>query len=649
MPARLAWLGLLMAALACTPPGALANDWRTRAASFGDVPAVVTLHHQSVEIDSVTVAGLHGRLTETREIGLLGRAAVDAESRLTTLDTPTFRLEDLRVEILEGSGNRRTFGADDLVWNEGGHRANGIVYLDGRTRSTVVARLHVGDRIRWTQVHRIVAAHGIPEFSFGSTHLPVFETRVELVVPAGYSTLAGFSGEREHVDTIEESQASIDGRVRRTWIARDWRPHRAEPWSPPGFDAAVRWTAQVIPRESDASVGPHTSGTWKELGRSYLQSIAWRLEPDDAVTALARTLVTGRQDEELAAAFEHVQREYRYLGLFEGRGGIEPTAPAITLERGFGDCKGLSVLLLALLRSCGIEADPVLLRTGEFGPLDPEVPSLMQMNHFIVRARTSNGRVFWLDSTTDGFVAGSIPATDAVSPVLVLTPDGGELTRIPDAAWQNGTTDVTAGYEIEHDGRLKGSWTISWSHGAAASVRALAADELELAQLLAAKSLPPTLGILDVLEASVSGWREWRDPLVVHFTARTRRPLPRAGSAWLLPVVSFRRPDLRSLDATRRTPIDLRALTSNREEITLDLRALDVDDIPVSESLSGAGASWERSVESDPGTPLILRQSLTWPERPVPAESAAELTAFVAAVTESESIYLMIRPKDDRP
>ena len=88
-----------------------------------------------------------------------------------------------------------------------------------------------------------------------------------------------------------------------------------------------------------------------------------------------------------------MQETTRYLGLFTGLGGIIPAPAGEVLANGYGDCKGLGTLLIALLRAVGIDAWPVLVRTGHVGPLAAATPNPIQFNHYIV----------WADDGADGY------------------------------------------------------------------------------------------------------------------------------------------------------------------------------------------------------------------------------------------------------
>src|SRR6202012_176033 len=82
-------------------------------------------------------------------------------------------------------------------------------------------------------------------------------------------------------------------------------------------------------------------------------------------------------------------------------GGYVPAAADQTWKRRYGDCKGKTALLLALLHGLGIEAEPVLVNSRMGDMLADSLPQLGAFDHVLVRAHI-NGHVYWLDGTHSG-------------------------------------------------------------------------------------------------------------------------------------------------------------------------------------------------------------------------------------------------------
>lgn len=101
------------------------------------------------------------------------------------------------------------------------------------------------------------------------------------------------------------------------------------------------------------------------------------------------------------AALRMVQDEVRYLYVGLDFGGFVPVSAEETWKRRFGDCKGKSVLLLALLRGMGIDAEPVLVQSYAGDGLPDRLPMVGAFDHVIVRANIDDEE-YWLDGTLPG-------------------------------------------------------------------------------------------------------------------------------------------------------------------------------------------------------------------------------------------------------
>ena len=101
------------------------------------------------------------------------------------------------------------------------------------------------------------------------------------------------------------------------------------------------------------------------------------------------------------AALALVQDRVRYVFLGMNDGGLVPADADTTWSRRFGDCKGKTVLLIALLKALGITARPVIVNAQMGDGLDQHLPMVALFNHVLVRA-IIGGRTYWLDGTRQG-------------------------------------------------------------------------------------------------------------------------------------------------------------------------------------------------------------------------------------------------------
>jgi tetratricopeptide (TPR) repeat protein len=101
------------------------------------------------------------------------------------------------------------------------------------------------------------------------------------------------------------------------------------------------------------------------------------------------------------AALALVQNQVRYVFLGMNEGALLPAAADETWTRRFGDCKGKTALLLALLRALDIEAEPVAVNALAGDSVGTALPMVAAFNHVLVRAHI-RGKVYWLDGASSG-------------------------------------------------------------------------------------------------------------------------------------------------------------------------------------------------------------------------------------------------------
>lgn len=139
--------------------------------------------------------------------------------------------------------------------------------------------------------------------------------------------------------------------------------------------------------------------------------------------------------EKMLVVLEKLSRVFRYFGDWRRHdGGFVPRPLAEIESSRYGDCKDLSSLTVAMLRSAGLDAHVALVRRGE-NPWGREpdygLPVSYRFNHAIVNVK-ADGKDYWLDPTNP--VASLEPFPDISGrPAWVMRAEGGQFVRIPEA------------------------------------------------------------------------------------------------------------------------------------------------------------------------------------------------------------------------
>lgn len=175
-----------------------------------------------------------------------------------------------------------------------------------------------------------------------------------------------------------------------------------------------------------------TAVSWRSVAEAYWKTVEPILDPAPVADYVAKALreVDAAADpsgavKAIAAA---IRRDVRYTGVYFGENAIVPHSPADTLASGYGDCKDQASLLVACLRSAGIEARLALLNSGMGWDLEPAVRGLEFFNHAIVYLPALD---MWIDPTAFYALPGSLPISDLGRHALVISADTEDLRLIP--------------------------------------------------------------------------------------------------------------------------------------------------------------------------------------------------------------------------
>jgi transglutaminase-like putative cysteine protease len=198
----------------------------------------------------------------------------------------------------------------------------------------------------------------------------------------------------------------------------------------PPQSAPARFAWQRVVEYSDFA-------DWKAISRHFapLYARAAMIAPGSPLKEEARRIAAAHANplDRARAALKLVQQEVRYVYVGLNGGNLTPATAEETWQRRYGDCKGKTVLLLALLAELGIEAHPVLVNnSGTDDGMEERLPSPRLFDHVLVRAQIA-GADHWLDGTLPP-VAG--PSAEPVIPYRWTLPVLARGSSIERRTWR---------------------------------------------------------------------------------------------------------------------------------------------------------------------------------------------------------------------
>ncbi len=178
-----------------------------------------------------------------------------------------------------------------------------------------------------------------------------------------------------------------------------------------------------------------------------------------------------KPEDRMIEVFRWVQSDIRYLGIESGINSHQPRAPKITLEKGYGDCKDKSSLLVSALRELGITAHSVLVSTSSGHMLPQLLPSITNFDHVIVLAEI-DGKKYWLDPTLSyqGGKADNLAPLD-YGYVLPIKAGAQNLVKIEVSEPKKPTSFITETYTLLENGGMNLDITSEYVSSDADSMR----------------------------------------------------------------------------------------------------------------------------------------------------------------------------------
>jgi len=217
-------------------------------------------------------------------------------------------------------------------------------------------------------------------------------------------------------------------------------------YAPPGYDEPIGII--FVPERLAMKKYRLESCTWANIGNWYAKMASKKyLRHKGAVDTDSPTPTLA----EAESAYKNVTDAIRYVAIQIGVGGWQPYDASLTKERGYGDCKDMSTLLISELKSNGVQSYPALVRTKNLGPIDPNFPEL-RFNH-VITVSIADGDTLWMDPTCGDCPFGELPPTDEDIDVLVVTDSGGEIWRTNPSKSVDNTISRITHYTIGADMR----------------------------------------------------------------------------------------------------------------------------------------------------------------------------------------------------
>jgi len=238
-----------------------------------------------------------------------------------------------------------------------------------------------------------------------------------------------------------------------SWTFENVPPMREEPFTSTmeNFQACVKFQISAVP------VRPGVTRTmlrdWQEVCNNILNSESFGLqirEPSSFLKKQANIFVEGKSTElqKAMAIYSGVRDHFK----LDGRGVFFSDGQTLNdlYKSGTGNVGAINSVLIAMLRTQKIQADPVILATRDKGLTNQAYPLLDNFNYLICRVKADN-KIYLLDASDATMGFGKIPLDCYNGHARVVTYENFPIFLAPDSVKESSL--VTADIRNDNSGK----------------------------------------------------------------------------------------------------------------------------------------------------------------------------------------------------
>jgi len=294
-----------------------------------------------------------------------------------------------------------------------------IYYTDQRVKQFSMPAVENGCIIEYSWRKKSADCHFDSHWPFQRED-PVLLSRYSIDTPRNWKMTHKVYGEQIFPSYLTES---LGDRIKLQWEASNVPPFVPEVSSPPG----ERTSSHLL-------FSPLGIETWQDVANWYLDLAEQRMRPENTIRQTVKKLkYTQNSLNQLKSIFSFVQRTVRYIPIEIGIGKYQPHSAESVLRNGFGDCKDMVSLIVAMARAADITVHPVLLSTWPHGETDTSLVTPHYFNHVIAVAFLDDSTSVWMDPTEKKVSFMELPWYDQDRLVLIARRKEAEIVKTPAA------------------------------------------------------------------------------------------------------------------------------------------------------------------------------------------------------------------------
>jgi hypothetical protein len=495
----------------------------------------------------------------------------------------------------------------------------------------------------------------VTQDAWGFQHaIPVRESHFTLQLAPGWEYRAVWLNHAE-VAPVSSGSNQIQ------WVLSDIKAIRPEPKMPPWESISGAMVLSLFP-QNGKNAG---FKDWASMGR-WIDGLSSdrreaSLEIKNKVAELTQGAATPIQKMNALAAF--IQKDIRYVAIQLGIGGWQPHHASEVFAHKYGDCKDKATLLSTMLQQVGINSYYLNINT-ERGVITPGTPATRWFDHVILAIKLPDGvddpslsmvfthpklgKLLIFDPTDEFTPFGQLSGELQASYALLVTPEGGELIKVPQLPTSLNGVMRKASVILDAQGNLSGSFNERRLGDAAAEERArmkfVAADKDRLKVIEGL--LSQSLANFAVTKASMTGLQDRHQPFQLDYSIVAQRYAKPTGELLLVRprLIGIKGSGLLETKEPRQLPVIFDGPRKDTDTFEITLPAgYEVDDLPPPVDVDYTFASYHSKTEAS-GNKLTYTRTFEIKELSVPMDKMDDLKKFYRVIAGDERNTAVLKP-----
>ena len=572
------------------------------------------------------------------------RADFDAETRITSIHGWCIPAQGKDYEVKEKDAMETAlFGV-----------MNGELVNDLRTKLLQIPASEPGNIVGYEIEHED-RPYVLQDLWMIQETIPIREARYTLQLAPGWEYKAVWLNH-------EEVKPASVGNNQWQWVVSDMKAIRPENSMPSWKGVAGQMVVSLFPPGGGANKG---FADWNEMGRWENGLATGRREASQEIKQRVAQLTSSAptQVEKMRALAQFVQRDIRYVAIQLGIGGWQPhPAPEIFVHR-YGDCKDKATLMSTMLKEIGVESYYFSVNTTR-GAVTPATPAIRWFNHEILAVRLPEGitdkslvavvehpklgRLLVFDPTDEYTPFGQLRGELQANYGLLVTPDGGELTMLPQLPASMSGVQRTAKLTLSSRGTLSGDFTETrlgdsglWQRMTLKSVTK-EADKIKPIETMVSHSL----STFQITKATVLNLNLTDQPFGYQYSLVAENYAKTAGNLLLVRprVLGSKSSDLLETKEPRKYPVEFDGPSRDTDTFEIAIPAgFEVDDLPPPINADYSFASYHSKTEVN-GNTLKYTRTFEVKELSVPLSKVDDLKKLYRIIAGDERNTAVLKP-----